>query len=107
MINLIVLLLILCVPAMVLADQESEIEVKKLNKKIAELKAEYHREQLSEMRQEVNAQDYMIADWENFSDETQDIKKSDLHTDKILKEIEALELRKNTLIKQYTDKNEK
>jgi transketolase N-terminal domain/subunit len=104
MINLIILMLILCVPAMVFADQKTEFELKAIDKKIAELKAEYHKEQLTEMHKEVESQELMIADWEAYGKEVQEIRKLDIQTDKILKEIEELEQRKNTLIKQNTVK---
>lgn len=104
MINLIVLMLILCVPAMVLAEQNVGNEIKAIDKKIAELKAEYQKEYLAEINEEVESQSLMIADWKAYGEEIQKIRKLELRMDGILKQIEELEQRKSILIKQNAEK---
>lgn len=62
-----------------------------IEKKISELQFNLHKEEMEKEREEVNAQEYMIADWQKYSEEIQKIKKKEDHINQQVNQLHELE----------------
>ena len=78
----------------------SESEIEALDSQIEALKARLKEERLQEMKEEVEGQEWFVADWEKYQSEVQLIKKKQEEESEIKQQIENLEKRKKELISQ-------
>jgi len=78
-------------------------EVHQIDQEIQHLQDQLHSDYQKEMKEEVESQKYMIADWEAYSSELQQVKHQK-HEERIIKrQIEQLYQRKTQLLKQSTE----
>ena len=96
------ILLACCVLPMFGWSQEAleKKEVADIEQKIEVLKKKLKQERLKEIKEEVDGQESMIADWEGYREDVEQIRKLDEKELQIEKEIEQLEQQKAQLLKQ-------
>ncbi len=75
-------------------------ELKAIEEEIQVLKKRWHQINLKEMKDEVEGQGLMIADWEGYRRELEQIRQLEKEDDQIEQRIKKLEERKIELIKQ-------
>jgi hypothetical protein len=95
---------IVCLPFFIQAEQKADL-LQAIDKKIEELKEEMHKEQLIEMKEEVDAQGLMIADWPAYAEKVVKIRKIDEKELQLQKKIDELEERKKKLMQDHSSKN--
>ena len=84
-----------------LSDAEKQ-ELQVIEQQLADLKSRLHRLQLKDMRQEIDSQEYMIADWEKYGEETLSLRNIEHDAGAIQKQIQALKQRRDQLLKNAT-----
>ncbi len=84
-----------------LSSQNQE-ELKAIDQQIQEIKARLQGSHLEEMKEEVEGQGYMIADWEKYSQEIQEIRKQIKEDDQLKKQMDSLTQRRRELMKQQS-----
>lgn len=99
MINLIIITFVLCLPLYLFGEKADDL-IQAIDKKIAELREEMHKEQLVEMQEEVEGQGLMIADWPAYGQEVMRIRKNEIKNSRFQKKIDELEQHKQALLKE-------
>ncbi len=76
-----------------------------IDQQIQELRDRLHQGELKETKEEVEGQEYMIADWNKYSEEIQQIRKQEQENDQLWLQIKKLEEHKQQLLRhQHTEK---
>lgn len=95
--------ILVCVPLILCAESSNQSEeLEAINARIANLRTMLQKDAITKQNEEVESQNYMIADWPKYSEEVQDIRKKELYEQKILQEIQTLEDRKKQLLQNNT-----
>ena len=76
--------------------------IQSINARITQLREQLHEVKMQQMRNEVQGQDYMIADWTAYEQELKDIRADQEVIKKIQNEIDHLEKRKIELSQTKT-----
>jgi hypothetical protein len=71
-----------------------------IDQQIQALRDRIHQGELREMKEEVEGQEYMIADWDKYAEEVQQIRKQELENDQLRLQIKKLDERKQQLLRQ-------
>jgi hypothetical protein len=80
-------------------------EVQTIDQEIQSLKSRLHKNQAAEMKKEVEGQGLMIADWNAYAKDIEQIRKLEDQDELIRKQINKLEERKAYLIQQQSQMN--
>jgi hypothetical protein len=83
----------------------SKSEIELIEKQIQELKKRLHENEVKEMKEEVKAQEYVIADWDAYSKEVQHVRKREELEEQIDREIKKLEEQKARLQQSQAKKS--
>lgn len=84
------------------ASSSSQGELTVIEQEIQLLKDRLHRIQIEEMKEEVEAQELMIADWDAYAKELEFIRKLEEEEKQIQFKIQELQERKANLIKSHS-----
>jgi hypothetical protein len=80
------------------SEQVNFLSIAEIDKEIKELNQILHQSYMEEMRDEVDSQGFIIADWDKYSEEIQKIKQKEDEAKQIRKRINELEKRKAELL---------
>src|SRR5690242_16346840 len=92
--------------SIIAAALPSQSEVQMIDQEIQELNSQLHKNQIERMREEVEGQGLMIADWNAYAEDVQQIRKLEEQDEKIRQKMHKLEGRKAYLIQQQSQTNE-
>lgn len=91
-------------PCYIIAETASSpSELQTIDQEIQLLKSRLHKNQMEEMREDVEGQGLMIADWDAYAKDVQQIRKIENDSEMIREQIKKLEERKAYLIQQQSE----
>lgn len=90
----------ICFPLFIQADDINSDPVLQIDKQIAVLKDKIQKLSLEQSNEDIESQDYMIADWEKYSDEMEDVKNKQIQEQKLIEQIRVLEAKKAQILKE-------